>query len=142
MTPQDDGLGRPAALAQAGEAAQARAEAITDEALTALLREALLAWMLDESAGETPVKHLYSAVRPLIAAPIAVEMARKAAIAEAERDSALAAAERHYAAFVGAEAELARLKSEVARVGHRGSCPVFPCDCWRVELAPLVEDDR
>lgn len=59
---------------------------ITDEALTAILREALLAWMLDESAGETPIKHLHDAVRPLISV-------RADAVREAE---ALRVAARHF----------------------------------------------
>ena len=45
-----------------------------------------------------------------------------------------------YAAFVGAEAELARLKAAADLVGHQGACLVDPCDCWMADLAPLLED--
>lgn len=77
----------------------------------------------------------------------ALEMARRAGVAENERDAALAEVERlrgenqrHYAAFVGAEAELTRLKAAADLVGHEGACMVDPCDCWMTDLAPLLED--
>lgn len=77
----------------------------------------------------------------------ALEMARRAGIAENERDAALAEVERlrgenqrHYAAFVGAEAGLTRLKAAADLVGHQGACLVDPCDCWMADLAPLLED--
>lgn len=56
----------------------------------------------------------------------AVEMARKADIAEARAE--------------GAEAELERLKAAADLVGHQGACLVDPCDCWMADLAPLLED--
>lgn len=56
----------------------------------------------------------------------ALEMARKADIAEARAE--------------GTEAELERLKSAADKVGHQAACKVDPCDCWMRDLAPLLDD--
>lgn len=111
-----------------------------------LLAERLVSWFGDERQAFL-VSQIAPAVERIIAARVtefqhnAVEMARKADIAEAERDATAIEAERHYAAFVGAESELARLRAAADRVGHQGRCPVFPCDCWVRDLVPLLGDE-
>lgn len=79
----------------------------------------------------------------------ALEMARKAdqaerraEDAEAEVERLQARGDRHYAAFVGAEARLERLKAAADTVGHQAACMVDPCDCWMQDLAPLLEYER
>jgi hypothetical protein len=53
----------------------------------------------------------------------------------------LTEAQRYYAAFVGATAELARLKAAANKVGHQAACMVDPCSCWMADLAPLLDDE-
>lgn len=91
--------------------------------IAVLLQSRLASWF-----GDDRQSFLAADLVPVVAQIVselqhsAVEMARKATIAEAERDDALAAAERHYAAFVGAEAELARLKTAVPDDGSCSGC--------------------
>lgn len=61
--------------------------------------------------------------------------------AENIADAVMVEARKHYAAFCGAEAELARLRSAANRVGHQAVCPIDPCDCWMQELTTLLGDE-
>lgn len=58
----------------------------------------------------------------------ALELARKADAAERRAEDA--------------EAEIERFRDAVDKVGHQAVCPVDPCDCWWVELAPLFEEQE
>lgn len=65
---------------------------------------------------------------------------------EAEKDGAWAEARRNYAAFVGAEAELARLKARLERLADKfGATPDWSTSHRNVATSirtALVEEDR
>lgn len=69
----------------------------------------------------------------------ALEMSRRADIAERRAEEAEFHVEQLRDARARAEAELERLKAAADLVGHQAACLVDPCDCWMYHLAPLLE---
>ncbi len=117
-----------------------------------LLADRFVSWFGDERQAFL-VSQIAPVVERIIATRVAelqskaLEMSRKAEQserraegAEAEVERLQARGDRHYAAFVGAEARLARLIAAADAVGHQAACLVDPCDCWMSDLAPLLED--